>query len=131
MSESPEQKDYTPKEPEKLGGINTEGSFAFGLVGAGMGAVISWYLFMYLVQNYGMVAVVLPGALTGLGRAAMMKGKSWILGIVCGFFGLFIPIYIILVRTSHTMDSLSDLNKLGIFLGGAVGFYLGFGMLRR
>ena len=131
MSESPERKDYTPKEPEKLGGINTEGSFAFGLAGAGVGAVISWYLFLYLVQNYGMVAVVMPGAVTGLGRAAMMKGKSWILGIVCAFFGLFIPIYIILVRTSHTMDSLSDFNKLGIFLGGAVGFYLGYGFLRR
>ena len=131
MSQSPNDKDYRPNEPEKLGGINTEGSFAWGLVGTGLGAVISWYLFIFLVQQYGMVAVVMPGAVTGLGRAAMMKGKSWTLAGICTFFGFFIPLYIIIVRTGHTLDSLSDLNKLGIFIGGAVGFYLGLGMLRR
>lgn len=131
MSESPQDKDYVPKEREKLGGINLEGGFAWGLVGAGLGAVVSWYLFIYLIQQWGMVAVALPGALTGLGRAAFMKGKSWILAVVCTFFGFFIPIYLITVRTAHTLDSLSDFNKLGIFVGGAIAFYLGLGLLRR
>lgn len=132
MSDSPD-KDYQPAPAQRatMGGLRLgEGSFLGGLIGAAVGTVIAWYLFLYLITNFGWVAVAMPGAVVGLGRAVMMRGKSWILAGICAAIGLAMPLYIIFTRTQHTMESLSDFNKLGIFIGGAIGFYLGLGKLR-
>lgn len=66
----------------------------FGILGAAAGGVIGYFVFFLLLENAGMYAMVLPGALIGLGRAVGAKAKSIPLGIVCGIAALVLSLFI-------------------------------------
>ena len=63
-----------------------------GLVGGIGGGVLGYFLFMVIVRQ-GFYAIVLPGALVGIGCGALSGRKSSGLGIVCAVLGLAAGIF--------------------------------------
>lgn len=58
-------------------------SNALGLVGAAVGGVVGFFLYGQLLK-VGLYALVLPGALVGLGANLLARHRSWLRGLVCG-----------------------------------------------
>ncbi len=63
-----------------------------GLAGGVGGGVLGYFLFMVIVSQ-GFYALVLPGALVGIGCGALSGRKSTGLGIVCAILGLAAGIF--------------------------------------
>jgi hypothetical protein len=61
--------------------------FVLGLGGAVVGAFLGYLLFV-AIAGQGFYAIVLPGALAGVGCGALSGRKSNTLGIICGILGL-------------------------------------------
>lgn len=59
---------------------------AMGAAGSIVGACLGYYLLQILAQQ-GFYAIVLPGALTGLGCGYLSRHKSIQLGILCAIVG--------------------------------------------
>lgn len=75
-------------------GSSSERPLWYGVVGAGVGAIVGFIIF-YLALKYGaMYALVLPGAMIGLCRAVGTKTFSIPLGIGCGVFALALSLWI-------------------------------------
>jgi len=63
-----------------------------GLAGAVAGGILGYLLFMVIVRH-GFYAIVLPGALVGIGCGALSGRKSTGLGIACAILGLAAGIF--------------------------------------
>ena len=61
--------------------------YALGIGGGVVGAVLGYFLFVALAGQ-GFYAIVLPGALAGLGCGALSGRKSNLLGIICVIIAL-------------------------------------------
>jgi hypothetical protein len=61
---------------------------AFGVIGGAVGH----FLFLWIIRQ-GYSALVLPGALVGIGAGIIMKARSVPLMVICGFIGLFAGIF--------------------------------------
>ncbi len=59
---------------------------SLGVLGSIVGASLGYYLLHFLAQQ-GFYAIVLPGALTGLGCGSLSRHRSMLLGIVCAVVG--------------------------------------------
>jgi hypothetical protein len=66
----------------------------FGIVGALLGAAVGYVAFFTLLNRAGLYAMVLPGALIGIGRVMGSKTKSIPLGIVCGVAAVVLSLYL-------------------------------------
>ncbi|MGA2863467.1 MAG: hypothetical protein ABSF95_03160 [Verrucomicrobiota bacterium] len=58
-----------------------------GLMGAAAGGVLGCLAFRWIARQ-GFYALVLPGALAGLGGGLLVKDRSVLRGVVCGLFAL-------------------------------------------
>jgi hypothetical protein len=59
----------------------------FGLVGAVLGAFMGYLGFAW-AYHQGFYALILPGALMGLGCGLMATGPSVVRGVICGVLGV-------------------------------------------
>jgi len=66
-------------------------NWPLGLLGALGGGSLGYFAFGYLVEQ-GFYAIVLPGALAGIGAGALSGGKSKPLGVVCGLLAIVLGI---------------------------------------
>jgi len=66
-------------------------NWQFGLVGAVVGGTVGYVVFFWMAEQ-GFYAIVLPGALLGLGCGALSGGSSYRLGAVCGLLALTLGI---------------------------------------
>jgi len=111
--------------------------FMLGLVGAVGGGVLGYFLFMVIVRQ-GFYAIVLPGALVGIGCGALSGRKSNTLGIICGILGLiagilaewrfapFIADKSLFYFLRH-IHELTRFTQVLILLGAVFGFWFGRG----
>lgn len=67
-------------------------AWLLGLGGGVAGGVLGYFLFM-VIARCGFYAIVLPGALVGIGCGALSGRKSNGLGIVCAVLGLAAGIF--------------------------------------
>jgi hypothetical protein len=67
-------------------------STLLGLVGATIGGVLGYWAFFAIVRQ-GFYALVLPGALVGMGCGLLAQHRSFARGIVCGLAGLVLGLY--------------------------------------
>lgn len=68
--------------------MNTMVGFAVrGVIGAIVGGIVGTIVFVWLARQ-GLYALVLPGAMLGLGCAILLKRGSNIAGILCGLAAL-------------------------------------------
>jgi hypothetical protein len=63
-----------------------------GLLGALAGGAIGLFLFQWLARN-GFYAMMIPGALLGLGSGLAARGRSLLLGILCAVAALCLSVY--------------------------------------
>ncbi|MBN2023883.1 MAG: hypothetical protein JW809_13960 [Pirellulales bacterium] len=121
--------------------------YARGLVGAAIGGLLGlflrWWLLRFELGPVGLPgryldALVLPGALAGLGCGLLSGGRSWVLAVLCGLGGLGLgivsewksfpfvangsPIYFVI----H-LHRVRTVAKIMIVLGAAFGFWFGLG----
>ena len=66
-------------------------NYLAGGIGAVVGAVVGYYAFGWLLAQ-GMYAMVLPGALIGLGCGMLLGGASPWMGIACAVAALVVEI---------------------------------------
>jgi len=108
-----------------------------GLAGALAGGVLGYFL-VFVIARQGFYAIVLPGALLGLGCGALSGRKSVVLGTICGVLGLALGIYTQWRLAPFIKDSsflfylahLLDVNRLAqilILVGAAFAFWFGMG----
>jgi len=110
------------------------------LAGAVVGGVLGFALFQWIL-SYGLYALILPGAMVGLGAGLFAHRSLW-LAIGCGVLALALGV----VTEWHAMPFVKD-RSLGFFLahlhhlspvtlvmiavGGIIGFAIPFGQYRR
>jgi len=111
--------------------------WAMGLLGAALGGGLGFWLFVVIVRQ-GFYAIVLPGALLGLGCGILMRQRCTALGVVCAVLGLAVGIlaewYVFPFRADHSLGYfLANLHELRPFtlamiaLGGFLAFWFGRG----
>jgi hypothetical protein len=108
-----------------------------GLLGALIGGVLGYFL-VFVIARQGFYAIILPGALLGMGCGALSGRKSVTLGIICGVLGLAVGIYtqwrlapfIKDESFSFYLSNLLDVNRVSqimILVGTAFAFWFGMG----
>jgi len=112
-----------------------------GLGGALVGAFLGYLLFV-AIAGQGFYAIVLPGALAGVGCGALSGRKSTGLGIVCAILGLaagifaewrfapFIADNSLFYFLTH-IHELTRFTQVLILLGAAFAFWFGRGRKSR
>jgi len=63
-----------------------------GIIGGAVGGAVGYFLFRWLLTQ-GFYALVLPGALLGLGAGLAARGRSQVLAIVCAIAALGLAIF--------------------------------------
>jgi len=108
-----------------------------GLGGAVVGAFLGYLLFV-AIAGQGFYAIVLPGALAGVGCGALSGRKSNTLGIICGMLGLiagilaewrfapFIADKSLFYFLTH-IHEVTRFTQVLILLGAAFAFWFGRG----
>lgn len=115
-------------------------NWLLGLVGAALGGAVGHFLFFVIVRQ-GFYAMVLPGALMGLGCGALSGFKSTTLGIVCGVMALLLGLFIEWQFAPFVVDDslpyflahvhqLKTMSLAMIVLGGLFGYWFGRGQER-
>jgi hypothetical protein len=81
-----------------------------GIGGAIAGGVAGYFLFWFLLRN-GLYSSMIPGALLGIGAGLAARGRSQLLGIICGVAAIPLSIW----SEWHLMPFAQD-NSLRFFL---------------
>ena len=113
------------------------GTWSRGVVGAAMGAVVGYAAFAWLASQ-GFYALVLPGAMLGLGCALLLRQNYPAAGILCGLAAL--PLGILcewraapflanrsLVYFLTHLHQLKPATWIMVLLGALFAFWLGKG----
>jgi len=112
-------------------------AWLLGLAGAVGGGVLGYSLFVVIVRQ-GFYAIVLPGALAGVGCGVLSGRKSNTLGIICGILGLIAGIlaewrFAPFIADKSLFYFLTHIHELPrftqglILLGAAFAFWFGRG----
>ena len=112
-----------------------------GIAGAVVGGLIGYLLFRWLLTK-GFYAMVMPGALLGLGAGLAARGRSQALGVVCAVAALGLTIFaewsrpggpfqadasfVYFVTHLHQLDGAS-VKLVMIALGALCAYWLGQG----
>ncbi len=67
-------------------------SNTLGLMGAAVGGVLGYYIFLWLIHQ-GFYGLMIPGALLGLGCSLLSGHRSQIRGVLCAVAGLILGLY--------------------------------------
>ena len=111
--------------------------FIRGLVGAVLGGVLGYYVYVWMLQR-GFYALIVPGTLLGLGFGLFSRQKSILCGIACGLFGVALGIFsewrfFPFIEDNGFLYFLTHLYQLPaatitlILLGGLFAFWFGIG----
>lgn len=108
-----------------------------GIVGAVFGAALGWLIFDWLLGN-AMYAMILPGALIGVGASLGSRSQNMPLGIICGITALALGIFLEWKYLPFAADEslqffltnlfqVDPVHLIMIAVGGIAGFMLGKG----
>jgi hypothetical protein len=108
-----------------------------GLAGAIAGGVVGYFLFHWLAGQR-IVALVIPGALVGLGCGYAIRGRNQVLGIICAVAALVVGVYSAWTVMAFVIDpslsyfvthlhELPPIMLLMLALGGVCGYWFGIG----
>ena len=115
-------------------------NWPLGLLGAIGGGVLGYFAFFFLVGQ-DLYAMVLPGALVGLGCGLLSGGRSTALGVVCAVLAVWLGLFVEWRFAPFKADDsfayfITHVNKLKTFtlimigIGGLLGYWLGQGRER-
>jgi hypothetical protein len=89
-----------------------------GLGGAIAGGLAGYFLFAFLLKN-GFYSSMIPGALLGIGAGLAARGKSPLLGIICGVAAIPLAVW----SEMHLMPFPND-DSLAFFLANVPRLHL-------
>jgi hypothetical protein len=106
-----------------------------GLAGAGVGGILGYFAFGWIIRA-GFYGPFVPAGLLGLGCATLSAHRSTLRGVVCGIAGILLGVYsewtYFPFRADDTLGyfikhvhTLPPLKLLLIGLGGVLAFWLG------
>ena len=112
---------------------------ARGIAGAVVGGIVGYWIFRVLL-GFGFYALVVPGALLGLGAGLAARGSSRFLGVLCAVaaFGLTVyaewghapfrddPSLLFFVTHLHRLDG-GPVKYIMLVLGTACAYWFGQG----
>ena len=112
-------------------------NWVLGLAGGAIGGALGYFAFFFIARQ-GFYAMVLPGALIGIGCGLLSGFKSTTLGVVCGvaalLFGLFLEWKFAPFKRDNSfvyfLSHVYQLTPVTLFmvaLGGLFGFWFGRG----
>ena len=112
-------------------------NWLLGVAGGIIGGGIGYFAFFFLTRQ-GLYAMVLPGALLGLGCGYLSGFKSTTLGILCGLVAVLLAIFIEWQFAPFVRDNsftyfilhfykLKPMTLVMIVIGGLFGFWFGKG----
>ena len=112
-------------------------NWLLGVVGGIVGSALGYFAF-FLLARQGLYAMVLPGALLGLGCGFLSGINSNVLGIVCGLLALLLGFFTewrfapFVDDGSFTyfithVHNLKSMTLIMIAVGGLFGFWFGKG----
>lgn len=116
---------------------NVVGATLRGLLGAIVGGVVGYFVFTWLAHQ-GFYALVLPGALLGLGCASLMRVDSSLAGVLCALVAVPLSLFcewcafpFVADRSlgyfvTH-MHELRAMTWIMVVLGAVFAFWLGKG----
>ena len=110
---------------------------ALGITGSVIGGVVGHFLFFWVARQ-GLYAIVLPGALLGLGCGALSNRRSLALAIMCAVLGLLLGLFTEWRFAPFAKDAslpfflahvhqLNPMSQILIVLGAAFAFWFGLG----
>jgi hypothetical protein len=123
--------------PTRVDPASASRDILLGALGAIIGAGVGYLLFLVLSRQ-GLYAIVLPGALTGLGCGSLSGRRSIPLGIGCAVLGVaagivaewqfapFIRDRSFLFFVTH-LHQIRTVSQVLILLGGILAFWFGLG----
>jgi hypothetical protein len=108
-----------------------------GLFGAAIGGVIGFYVFEWILSQ-DFYALVLPGAVLGMGFGVASREHSKVCGIVSGILALGLGLFVEWNRAPFRIDDsfsfflknfyeLKPIQLIMIGLGGLIAFWFGVG----
>lgn len=111
--------------------------WVLGLIGGIVGGILGYFAFSFLLGQ-GIYAMVLPGALVGIGCNLAARTYSIPLGVVCGTGALLLGVFLewkflpwaedeSLGFFLQNLHQLKPITLIFIFLGTALGFSFGKG----
>lgn len=112
-------------------------NWLLGVIGGVIGGVLGYYTFFFIARQ-GLYAMVVPGALVGLGCGFLSGFKSTTLGMICGISSVLLGFFTEwqfapFVRDSSfsyfisRVHSLKPMTLVLIAIGGVFGFWFGKG----
>ena len=119
--------------PENVNPMN----WFLGIAGAIVGGALGYFAF-FLLARQGLYALVLPGALLGLGCGFLSGIKSFALGLACGLAALLLGFFTEWRFAPFIADgglkyfithvhNLKSMTLIMIAVGGLFGFWFGIG----
>jgi hypothetical protein len=113
-----------------------------GVVGGAVGGFLGYHAFKWLILNHGLYAMVLPGALVGIGCGLASGRKAIALGVLSAIGAFLVSVlanWHVLAEPSPTfLEQITTLvephrrmTALLILVGVAIAFYFGIGRDRR
>jgi hypothetical protein len=111
-----------------------------GVAGALVGGVVGYTAFIWIARQ-GFYALMLPGALVGIGASLLVSNRSVLRGVLCGLFAVglgffaewrfapFIKDHSLGYFLAHVAD-LQPITLLMIVAGGVFGYWLALGKER-
>ena len=120
-----------------MGSNNSGANYWLGLLGAAAGGAIGYFGF-WLLYSQGLYAMVLPGAMVGLGCGAASGGKSNVLGAVCAALAVAVSLSAEWTHRPFLADDglafflthlhqLKGVTMLAITIGAGIAYWLGRG----
>ena len=112
-----------------------------GLLGAAAGGVLGYFVFFWIARQ-GFYALMVPGALAGLGGGLLVKDRSTLRAMLCGLFALGLGLFTEWRFAPFSADGslayfltqvheLRPLTLLMIAVGGLFGCWLALGRERK
>lgn len=134
---SPESSVQRPNEPVASSNSSNDSiTLVKGIVGACLGGVAGYFGSLFLASATGWYLFILPGALAGIGCAALARVSNVILAVVCAAVGVGVSILVehnmgpfkadpsLGYFITHLHDTDSVMVPVTIALNGAVGVWL-------
>ena len=99
---------------------------SLAIAGAGVGAALGYFVFQHFLSR-GLILLVAPGALLGIGRALFSRTRSNVLGLICAAVGLGLSTWLANSLHVNGLEALNTRDWLSILVGGGLAYWFGRG----
>src|SRR5207237_1668610 len=67
--------------------------WVLSVLGAVLGGCLGYYIHVWLVETHGLLALMLPGGMIGLGAGLFVRRRSYLFAALCALGAFFLGLY--------------------------------------